>query len=280
MLESKQIWRRLKQEGIDEILRRNREVWSRFNLVTAYKSRLEREPEASFNVFLADSGIPESVRYAETEGHNIVLWHATHARHIDNIRQYGFFHHEGVFFAPPTFGLPFGLANAITADDEKNPDELVVFACLFDLEECQEGQHYEPRRHEYRFLGRVSPDVVIAVLRGEEVECVGETVRARDSVTPVKFVRRGREWGIPSRNPYHFHGGSFFSAPEEWLDCYLDFLFDRHEELTLFEILNGIYMNVSPLEVLPSEQVVEALCQKCRFASLRGKHASLKRSDR
>ena len=279
MLDPKKIWKRIKHEEIDEILRRNRNSWPFFELVTAFKWRLEREPEASFNAFLAEIGLPESVHYAETEGHNIVLWHATYARHIDNILQYGFFHHEGVFFAPPTFGLPFGLAAAIAGEDKKHPTDLVVFACLFDLEECRQGEHYEPRRHEYRFMGRVSPEVVFAVLTRDKVECIGEPARTGNGVTPVQFARKGKGWGIPSRNPYHLHGGRFFSTPEEWLDGYLDYLFERHEGLTLLEIFNGAYMNISPKEALTPEQIVKTLCEKCGYLPMRGTHSCLKRDD-
>ena len=276
MLDPKKIWKRIKQEEVDEIFLRNRGGWSRFELVTAFKWRLMRDAGASYNDFMAEIGLPESARYAETEGHNIVLWHATYARHIDNILEHGFFHHGGAFFAPPTFGLPFGLAAAIAHDDKKDPQDLVVFACLFDLEGIREGEHYEARRQEYRFFARVSPESVIAVLNREGVEVIGETVRSGGEVTPVDFVHRGKGWTIASRNPYHFGEGRFFSTPEEWLDCYLDYLFARHDGLTILEIVNGVYMNLSPMEALPFEQVIETICRRCRYTGIRGPHICLR----
>lgn len=276
MIEAKDIWRRLEKEGIAEMLRRSKQTWSRFNLVEAYKIRLERVPDASFNAFLGEYAIPQSSRYAETMGHNLVLWHATLARHTDNILEYGFFHHEGVFFAPATFGLPFALADGIPAKDQKKPEALVVFACVFDTEVYRCGKHFFPAPHQYRFLGRVGPEVIFAVVTHESVQCVGDTTRADDGLKSVRFVRRGKQWGVPSRNPFHFHRDRFFSTPFEWLNHYIEFVFSRNRALTLFEIFSGIYTNLSPTLALPPDQVVEALCRECRFVQSKGKHALLR----
>ena len=263
MIELKELERRLEKEGLYAILRRNRQTWSRFNLVEAYKLRVKRHRDASFNDFLCENAVPASAHYAETMGHNVVLWHATRRRHTENIVKRGLFHHRGVFFAHPTYGLPFRLAAGIPAVDRKDPEQLVVLACVFDLKEYESGTDFIPGSSEYRFLSRVSPQAIFAAITHESVECVGPTVRDRDHLSPAKFVRRGRKWAVASQNPQRFTDGRHFRTPPEWLNHYLDIVFSRNRELTLLEIFSGVYACVAPASALPVELVVEELSRRC-----------------
>ena len=263
MIERNYIERRFRNEGIYDLLRKNKDQWSKFNLVEAYRIRLQRFGHPAFNDFLVDNGIKPSALYAEVGNDCLVLWHATQQRHIDNIIKFGLFHHEGVFFAPPTFGLPFHLADGIPAKDKKMSDRLVVFACLFDTSQFQEGRDFIPGSNEYRFASRISPDVIFLVLTSDSVKCVGETINDADQVSPVEFVRRGKDWSVPTQNPCHFGRGSFYSTPDEWLDLYLDFIFRRNDKITLMELVNGIYMNISPMAAIPLEDIIRHICQKC-----------------
>ena len=51
-----QIWRRIDEEGLADVLAGGRECWPTFHAVTAYKLRLAREPHASLNELLAECG--------------------------------------------------------------------------------------------------------------------------------------------------------------------------------------------------------------------------------
>ena len=259
-----QIWRRIEEEGLADALANGRECWSRFHTITAYKLRLAREPAASLSDLLAECGLPQAARYADEREASLLLWHATERRHVRNILTFGFFHHRGVFFAPPTFGLPFCLAAGISAEAKRSQDDVVVFGCLFDPDLYEADLDFRPGTSEYRFYRRVPPAVAALVFTHRAMDVIGETVKDEATTTPGRFERRGREWHIPGRNPWYFPGGRRFSTPDEWLSCYLPFLFGRHRELTLFEVLNGVYANVSPMAALPPERVVPVLAARCR----------------
>ena len=263
MVDRNFIERRFQMEGINDLLRKNKDHWSKLNLVEAYRLRLRRSKHASFNDFLVENGIYPSALYAARRIDCLVLWHASQQRHIDNILKYGLFHHEGVFFAPPTFGLPFHLADGIPVKDKKKQDRLVVFACLFDTTQFQEGRDFFPRSHEYRFASRVSPDAIFAVITSDSVECVGETINDANQVSPMEFIRRGKDWVVPTQNPCHFGGGGFFTTPKEWLDLYLDFILRRNDTITLLELVNGIYMNISPMTALTVDDIIRQICINC-----------------
>ena len=266
-----QIWRRIDEEGLADVLAGGRECWPTFHAVTAYKLRLAREPHASLNELLAECGLPLCARYADERGGSLLLWHATERRHVPNILKHGFFHHKGVFFAPPTFGLPFCLAAGISAEARRSWDDVVVFGCLFEPGRYEAEFDFRPGRSEYRFFRRVPPDVVALVFTHRAMEVIGLTVKDANETTPVQFERHGRQWHIPGRNPWYFPGGQRFSTPEEWLGCYLPFLFDRHPELTLFEILNGVYANLAPMAAMPPERLVPRLAACCRRSRRMGK---------
>jgi hypothetical protein len=272
VVEEREVWRRMEKEGIEQELRQNKQVWSRFNLVEAYKIRLKRTPTASFNAFLGENGILGSKRYARARGQNLVLWHATLARHKENILDYGLFHHGGVFFAPPTYGLPFRLAN-ISAKDRNIPKRLMVLCCIFDTSEYESGRDFISSSSQYRFLKRVSPDVIFAVVTYEAFECVGETIKTDQHLTATDFVRREKFWTVPSRNPCHMWGEVFYNTPSKWLEHYLDFILAWNGELTLFEIFNGVYINVKPKEAIPVDEVVKVICRKCVFSRILGNQA-------
>ena len=263
MIERKQLERLFDREGIRDLLRQNRHAWSRFNLVEAFKARLQRDGEACFNAFLAENAVPESTLYAAANGHRLVLWHATRRRHTENILKHGLFHHGGVFFAPPTYGLPFRLANGIPTRERGDPEAVVVLACVFDTREYREGSDFVPGTSEYRFTSRVSPEAVFAVITHEAVECVGGSATASDSLSPVRFVRRGKNWTVPTQNPQRFPGGHSFRTPDEWLNHYLHFVFGRNEALTLFEIVNGVYMSIEPVQALDVSRIIEHLSERC-----------------
>ena len=279
MIDSKKLTRAIEKERIAEILKESREHWSRFHLLRAYRERLRRDPEASFNSFLAEVGLPESVDYAETEGHNILLWHATFLRHVEKILEHGFFQHGGgVYFSPATHALPLQQSAAIAGSFKREPDEVAILACVLDEAQCVPGKDYIPSESEYRFPGRVGPSVVFAVVTNQAVKFVGHTRKPKDGVTPAKFVRKdGWAWGIPSRNPRHLHGGRFYETPQEWLDCFLEYLFRRHSALTIFELLNAVRMNVEPPEALPLDDILETLRRQCRFARKTEKGVMLER---
>ena len=125
-----------------------------------------------------------------------------------------------------------------------------------------------------RFLREhVKPDVVFLQVSGPDNGgnySLGTTVEA--TLEAIEIVRRQGGVVIAERNPrMPFVLGT--TVPES----YLDYLFDRHVRLSLLEVINGVYMNVSPLEALPIEQLVEVLCRKCSSVSLRGPHATLRR---
>jgi len=263
MAERKQLERLFDKEDIHDLLKRSRHVWSRFNLVEAFKARVQRDDGACFNAFLAENAVPESTVYAAAGERQLILWHATRRRHTENILEHGIFHHGGVFFAPPSYGLPFRLANGIPTRERGDPEALVVLACVFDTREYREGRDFIPGSSEYRFTSRVSADAVFAVITHEAVECVGAAAPSGDRLSPVRFVRRGKNWAISTQNPQRFPGGRRFRTPDEWLDHYLDFVFERNEALTLFEIVNGVYMNVEPIEAIGESAIIEQLSRRC-----------------
>lgn len=266
-----QLWHRIEEEGLAGPLTGGREYWSTFHAVTAYKLRLARQPDASLNDLLAECGLPLSERYAEEREDSLLLWHATERRHVSNILKHGFFHHRGVFFAPPTFGLPFCLAAGISAEARRSKDDVVVFGCLFEPGRYEADFDFRPGTSEYRFFRRVPPDVAALVFTDRAMTVIGPTAKSARETAPVRFERRGKQWHAPGRNPWHFPGGQRFSTPGEWLDCYLPFLFDRCRELTLFEILNGVYANVSPMAALPPEYLVPRLAARCCRSRRMGK---------
>lgn len=266
MIAQKQLERLFHKEGVRDLLKWNRHAWSQFNLVEAFKVRVQRDSDACFNAFLAENAVPASMLYAAATGHRLVLWHATRRRHTENILKHGLFHHGGVFFAPPIFGLPFRLANGIPARDRNDPEAVVVLACVFDTREYREGRDFVPGTSEYRFTSRVSPEAVFAVITHEAIECLGASATTSESLSPVRFVRRGKSWTIPTQNPQRFPGGRHFRTPDEWLSHYLDFVFDHNEALTLFEIVNGVYMNIEPIGAIDESVIIEQLSRTCSLS--------------
>jgi hypothetical protein len=250
-------------DDIAQLLKRNRHHWSWFELVEAYRERVLRQPEADFNELLEEFGLPGSEQYAAAHGHRLVVWHATRRRHVDKILAHGLFHHAGVFFAPPSFGLPFKLAGGIPRREKSVPDQLAVLTCVFDTHEYPPGRAFERRASEIRFKLRITADAVYAVVTDEEVRCVGPRVVSHD--TPVRgvFVRQAREWCLEARNPCYFGPGLQFRTAPEWLDCMLTYLFRRHRELSLYEVLCLVGLNYEPRRALSDAEILAAAARRC-----------------
>jgi hypothetical protein len=251
--------------------------WSAFNLVTAHKVRLERLPVASFNDILWECGHNVSERL-ELPG-QALMWHVSKIRHRDNILRHGFFHHKGVYFAPASHGLPFHLAAALSPEERDDYTQLVLFGCLVDTATCRPGTHFETDPAQWRFMARVSPDVIEWVIEDARIELVGTPLARRDRVPRVTFRRDRMRWRTPGRNPIRFPGRGDFTAPEELLDLHMQFLLERHGKLTLFELLNSAYSTIQPGEALPLETFITRVARNCRDAG-RYRNQMLLRWDR
>jgi hypothetical protein len=277
MLTEKEIAGRFRKEPLLACAAEELPHWSDFNLVTAHKVRLERHSGASFNDLLWECGHDVSGRL-ELPGHAL-MWHVSKIRHRDNILRHGFFHHKGVYFAPASHGLPFHLAAALSPEERDDYTQLVLFGCLVDTRTCRPGIHFETDPAQWRFMARVSPDVIEWVIEDGRIVLVGAPLARRDRVPRVTFRRDRMQWRTPGRNPICFPGRGEFAAPEELLDLYLPFLFERHGTLTLFELLNGAYSVIQPGEALPLEAFVSRVARSCRDAG-RYRNQMLLRWDR
>ena len=278
MIQEKLLERRLKnektlREACEELL-----AWPLFNLVTAHKIRLERQPSSSFNDVLAECGFSQPQRLA-APGFSLV-WHATSVEHQERIRDHGFFHHKGVFFAPETFGLPFSLAAGLPAEDRADPSRLVLFGRLVDAEAYVSGNDFEKRSHEWRFYARVPPEVIEFVIEDRGLLVLNPLRRQKGRAPRVEFVRSGRRWRVPTRNPIPFQGRPRFSTPEELLPVYLRFVFERNEVLSLFEVLNGLYSVIRPAGAMPLDVAMAYLAENCAVAGRHRRRLLLRESER
>jgi hypothetical protein len=194
--------------------------------------------------------------------------------------KHGLFHHRGVFLAPPTFGLPVRLASGIPAEEKSKPQQLILLACLFDTSQYEEGKDFLAGPSEYRFTSRVSPDALFAVITHESVRCIGETLATPDRVAPAKFLLRDRKWIVATRNPCCFGADTFYRVPGEWLRHYMDVVLDRNRCVTLLELFNGVYMNVTPMAALPVGDIAEYICRHCEMTGPKRNLVLLKKEDR
>lgn len=241
--------------------------WEMFNVADAHAARVKRLPDACFNAFVSELGLPASQFYEDTEGHNLVLWHATTREKGDKILEYGFFHHGGVFMAL-NFGASFCMADGVPKD---HPVERAILVSIIDTDEFIEGLHFEKGKHAVRFMMKLPPDIIEYYITEDSIEFVGEAECKLYKPFPrANFMKNEGIWTVPTQNPAYFPGGDKYYTAEEWLELFMRFYFSRNPEVTALELFNAVYCNVSPIEAFQYPDLIGYVADYCHCERKQG----------